>query len=478
MRALGLRHTVAGLAVAAVALGAATGAAAREVPDTFAPIAERLLPAVVNISTTKRVEGGPGMPQLPPGSPFKEFFERYFQQRGPQQERELHSLGSGFIIDPEGYVVTNNHVVREADEVTVILQDDTRLRAEIVGRDGKTDLALLRVKAERKLPDVDWGDSDRAKIGDWVLAIGNPFGLGGSVTAGIVAARSRAIGDSPSASFIQTDTAINRGNSGGPLFNTDGQVIGVNTAILSPSGGNIGIGFALPSNVAKPVIQQLKEKGTVTRGWLGVSVQPITDELGSGLDLPERRGALIGSVAPGSPAKRAGLRSGDVILRFGEEAVDDARELARLVAQTPVGKDVTLKVWREGERVELTATIGELSEATARAGRPEEAAKQTARYLGLMLAPPEPQVLDRFGLPSGVKGAVIARIAPGSPAAARGLQPGDVIVKVGRKPVDGPNDVHAAVSRAVDAGKDAIVALVRRGNQARFVALPLSPQAS
>ncbi|MDZ7712464.1 MAG: Do family serine endopeptidase [Rhodovibrio sp.] len=375
-----LRTAVAGVACSAMLVaGAAPGvlaptrATAQEMPPSFAPVAKDLLPSVVNIATTRQVEqqGGP-LGQLPEGHPLRDFFERFGGgEPGQQRQRRTRSLGSGFVIDEAGYVVTNHHVIKQADQVSVVLQDDTRLEAEVVGADPKTDLALLKVDAERALAAVDWGDSATAEVGDWVLAIGNPFGLGGSVTAGIVSARGRAINAGPYSRFIQTDTAINRGNSGGPLFNTDGEVIGVNTAILSPSGGNVGVGFALPSKVAQPIIAELKANGEVVRGWLGVSVQPVTDQLAQGLELPQDTGALIGDVRPNSPAEQAGLKSGDVVVGFDGEAVNDPRDLAWKTSQRDPGETVELALYRDGARRTVEVELGRLSDAGQKAAAAE-----------------------------------------------------------------------------------------------------------
>jgi serine protease Do len=293
----------------ALALIMGSGAAfAKSAPDSFADLAQKLLPSVVNISTTQVIEGRPGMelPKLPPGSPFEDFFKEFFDRNQPEQRsRRATSLGSGFIVDAKGYIVTNNHVIQEADEITVILHDDTRLKAELVGRDTKTDLAVLKVKSTAKLSAIKFGDSDSARVGDWVMAIGNPFGLGGTVTAGIISARGRDINAGPYDDFIQTDASINRGNSGGPMFNLRGRLIGINTAIFSPSGGSVGIGFAIPSSTARPVIKQLIKHGQVLRGWLGVHIQAVTEEIAETLGLKDATGALVASIIPGGPAEKA-----------------------------------------------------------------------------------------------------------------------------------------------------------------------------
>ena len=483
------RTALAGVACSAMlAAGAVPGglaptqATAQEMPPSFAPVAKDLLPSVVNIATTRDAgqQAGP-LGQLPEGHPLREFFERFGGgqqgQRGQQGPRRARSLGSGFVVDNSGYVVTNHHVIKQADSVSVILQDDTRLTAEVVGSDPKTDLALLKVEADRQLTAVDWGDSAAADVGDWVLAIGNPFGLGGSVTAGIVSARGRAIDAGPYSRFIQTDTAINRGNSGGPLFNTDGQVIGVNTAILSPSGGNVGVGFALPSKVARPIIAELKRNGEVVRGWLGVSVQPVTGELAEGLDLPRDTGALIGDVRANSPAAQAGLKSGDVVVGFNGEDVGDPRDLAWQTSQRDPGETVELSLYRDGARRTVEVELGRLSDATQQAAATgdssDELASLTAKAMGVQLSEPSARLREEFDLPRGLEGAVVARVAPNGPAAAQGVRPGDVIRQVGRRAVDRPRDVHTAVEQALAQGSDGLVVLLQRGDQTQFVSIPL-----
>ncbi|MFL5253644.1 MAG: Do family serine endopeptidase, partial [Rhodopila sp.] len=354
-------------------------AAARSAPDSFADLATRLLPAVVNVSssTTITAKNGPGagpeMPIFPPGSPFEQFFKDFLNkqrqgQRGggggdddqPKPERRAQSLGSGFIVDASGLVVTNNHVIDGADEISVILQDNTTLKAKVLGRDESGDIALLKVNSDKPLPTVDFGDSSAMRVGDWVLAIGNPFGLGGSVTAGIVSARGRDIHQGQYDDLIQTDAAINRGNSGGPLFNMDGQVIGINTAIFSPSGGSIGIGFSIPSNMAKNIVAQLKEYGHPRRGWLGVKIQQVTPDIAESLGLKGASGAMVAGITDGGPADKAKLRSGDVILKFDGQPVTEMHNLPRIVAETEIGKQVPIVVWRDGKEVALQVKVAEL----------------------------------------------------------------------------------------------------------------------
>jgi serine protease Do len=462
-----------------------------DAPRSFAALAKAKLPAVVNISTTQRIGGAaspgapdlppgakpPGMPGLPPGSSLEDFFEQFMGRMMPDMPpRELTALGSGFVIDPAGYVVTNNHVVEGADDIKVILQDDTELHAKLVGRDARTDLALLKVEAAKPLPAVEWGDSDAAQVGDWVLAIGNPFGLGGSVTSGIISARARDIHAGPYDDFLQTDAAINRGNSGGPMFDMSGRVIGVNTAIFSPSGGSIGIGFAIPSSIASKVVAELRQTGAVKRGWLGVSIQSVTPELAESFGLGEPRGALVAQVAPDSPAARAHLQSGDVILSFAGESVDDARELQRLVAMTAVDQQVEIVVWRDGAEKKLSTQIALLKDQDKQQPAVEGSSEgQTQRNdrLGLALAPLSPEMRERFKVDPETQGALVAAIKPGSPAAESGLAPGDVIVQAGGAEVDEPGDVVRAEEEAREAGKKSLLVLRERGGARGFVALPL-----
>src|SRR5215472_5409489 len=364
------------LTVLALALPVTISPAAARGPDAIADIAESVIDAVVNVSTSQNVESKPGaMPQLPPGSPFEEFFDEFFKNRRGQGEnpdkdhapRRVNSLGSGFIIDASGVVVTNNHVIADADEITIILNDGTKLKAEIIGRDLKTDLALLKVKPDKPLKAVQFGDSDRLRLGEWVVAIGNPFSLGGTVTAGIVSARNRDINSGPYDNYIQTDAAINRGNSGGPLFNLDGEVIGVNTAIISPSGGSIGIGFAVPSKTAVAVIDQLRQFGETRRGWLGVRIQQVTDESAESLKIKPARGALVAGVDDKGPAKPAGIEPGDVIVNFDGHEIKEMRDLPRVVADTPVGKEVQVIVVRKGKEETKTVTLGRLEDGEKQA---------------------------------------------------------------------------------------------------------------
>ena len=478
------RAALASAALVAIALLlSAGGALARGAPESFAPLAEKLLPAVVNISTTQTVkrEDGPEMPRLPQGSPFEDFFKEFFdrqQRRNGQRPRRATSLGSGFVIDPKGLIVTNNHVIDGADEVTVIFHDDTRLEATVLGKDKKTDLALLRVKPEKDLAYVKFGDSDASKVGDWVVAIGNPFGLGGTVTAGIISARARNINAGPYDDFIQTDASINRGNSGGPMFNLKGEVIGINTAIYSPSGGSVGIGFAIPAKLARPIIDQLKEYGRARRGWLGVRIQTVTDGLAESLGMKEARGALVANITPKGPAEKSGVKVGDVILEFDGKPISEMRELPRAVAETTVGKAVKVKVLRQGKEQAISVTLGEFPEddkvaAAGAEGKKEEAEKSSA--LGLGLAKITPALREKFKLEEDVDGVVVVDVDGDSPAGGQGVRPGDIVRKVGRNqeaPRTGA-DVKNQVEAARKAGEKTVLFLIERGGNSRFVALHL-----
>lgn len=471
---------VAGL-VALAMLAVAAQSEARERPDSFADLAERLLPAVVNVSTTQSVksERMPEMPQFPPGSPFEEFFKEFFDRNRPDMPpRRATSLGSGFIIDSSGYVVTNNHVIADADEITVILHDDTALKAEVVGRDSKTDLAVLKIDAPIKLPALKLGDSDKMRVGDWVLAIGNPFGLGGTVTAGIISARARDINAGPYDDFLQTDASINRGNSGGPMFNMDGEVIGINTAIFSPSGGSIGIGFAIPSTLAKPVIEDLRKFGRTRRGWLGVRIQSLNEEIAESLGLKEQKGALVASVNDGGPAAKAGLRPGDVILRFDGKEVQEMRRLPRIVAETPIGKSAEVVVWREGKLRSLKVEVGELkdeeeTQVTKTETKPPaiDNGAETVPVLGMKVATITASLREKFNLGEDAKGVVVTEVTDGGVAAEKQIGAGDVIVEVSQEKVGTPKDVATRVEAARKAGRKSVLLLVENERGLRFVAL-------
>ena len=456
-------------------------APAAEVPDTFADLAELLLPSVVNISTTQVVEQSrrTPVPQAPPGSPFEDFFRDFFDRNQPEGDprRRATSLGSGFIIDPRGFIVTNNHVIADADEVNVILSDDTRHEATVIGRDPKTDLALLKIETGRELRAVAWGDSRQSRVGEWVVAIGNPFGLGGSVTAGIISARQRNINAGPYDSFLQTDASINRGNSGGPLFNMDGEVIGVNTAIFSPSGGSVGIGFSIPSEIAARVISQLQDFGRPRRGWLGVRIQSVTDEIAESLGLNEAAGALVASVSPEGPAELGEIKAGDVILSFNGQPIDEMRDLPRVVADTEIGRSVPVEVWRRGEVQVLSVEVGELDEeqpvlASATTGLEEDQPEVgSVDALGLTLSSITTVTRTDFELSEDIEGVLITDVAADSAAAEKGLRPGDVILEVSQEEVSTPEQVAAKVLEAEQADRRSVLLLVNRDGELRFVAV-------
>jgi serine protease Do len=462
-------------------------------PAGFADLAEKVLPAVVNISTTQMIserEGDmEGMPefQLPPGSPFEKFFHDFMEKQkgmnggkdGAPHKHKANALGSGFIVDPSGYIVTNNHVIDDADEITVILQDDTNLPAKLIGRDKKTDLALLKVETKKPLTSISWGDSDKIRVGDWIVAIGNPYGLGGTVTAGIISARSRDIQSGPYDEYLQTDAPINRGNSGGPMLNMDGEIVGVNTAIFSPSGGSIGIGFAIPSSLAKNIVDQLRNHGKIKRGWLGVHIQTVTPDIADGLGLGRPRGALVSSVNAEGPAAKAGVQQGDVILSFDGKDVPDMHRLPLMVAETEVDKAVPMKVFRKGQDVSLTVKIAELqakddTDENAKdkdnAAEPATPNAEKIGDLGISAAPLTDTLRKRFEIEKGTKGVVVTFVAEDGVAAESGIEPGDVITESGQQEVKSPKDLADQVKAAKKDGK-ALLLLVNRKDDLRFVAI-------
>jgi serine protease Do len=489
------KAAVAGMVALGVALAqplAAAPAAAREAPQSFADLVDVLMPTVVNITTTQNLpEQGPrlrDMPQLPPGSPFEELFKEFFDHRnGEQQQRRGTSLGSGFIIDPAGYIVTNNHVIQGAEDITVILRDDTQLKAKLVGADSRADLAVLKVTPpnNKPLPAAKFGNSDKVRVGDWVIAIGNPFGLGHSVTAGIISARGRALSDSLD-DYLQTDAAINKGNSGGPLFDADGEVIGVNTAIYSPSGTNAGLAFSIPSNFVKQITDQLREFGRVRRGWIGVSYQSVTDDIADSFGLDRAHGVLVANVVADGPAAKAGLKRNDIIISFGGQDVVDLRHFPRMVANARVGSTVDTVVWRQGKQQTLKLKIGEQDEpekqnASAKGSsgpkKPadrDKAVTSTVEQLGLTLQKPSDQLREKFGLPDNVKGVVVTQVAPDSPAADKQLQPGDVIIEVDQKAVTTPQEVTDIVGKLQAQKKRSVLLFVERQGDPRFAALRLT----
>lgn len=455
-------------------------ASAKSAPESFSVLAKKLLPTVVNISTTQTVEGKSGLdiPQLPPGSPFEDFFKEFFERNGQQQQpRRATSLGSGFIVDPKGYVVTNNHVIQDADEISVILHDDTRLKAELVGRDTKTDLAVLKVEFDGNLPIAELGDSDGIDVGDWVIAIGNPFGLGGTVTAGIISARGRDINSGPYDDYLQTDASINRGNSGGPMFNMDGEVIGINTAIFSPTGGSVGIGFAIPTSTAAPVIRQLIKTGEVKRGWLGVHIQSVTDEIAESLGLDKSRGALVASVVEDGPAADSDLKPGDVILEFGGVEVPEMRRLPRIVADVEPDTTVDVDIWRDGKNKTIKVKVGELKEQAtqvASTGNADKAAPDEDREikaLGVKVAAINDALRDRYSISADTEGVIVTAVDPAGPSAEKGLQPGDRIVQVSQGDVATPADVARKIDEAKAQGRKSVLLRVESPQGLRFVAI-------
>ena len=449
----------------------AVGGAAADRPDSFADQVEQLSPAVVNISTTTIVSEGPGMdmPQFPPGSPFEEFFKNFGDEN---RQRRASSLGSGFIIDAEGIVVTNFHVIENAEEITVTLSDETSFTAKVLGQDQKTDIAVLKIDpGDTALTAVPFGDSDSLRVGDWVLAIGNPFGLGGTVTAGIVSARGRDIGNGPYDDFIQTDASINRGNSGGPLFNTDGEVIGINTAIFSQSGGSVGIGFAISSNLAKRVTKQLVEFGTTRRGWLGVFIQEVTSDIAETLGLEGSGGALVSSVNENSPADIAGLEPGDVILSFDGKKIERMRDLPRIVAETDIGTTVVVEIFRGGLLSTVEVTLGELEKAelVGLVGEQPEGDAQTLDRLGFTVDDLDGELAAELDLDETSTGVVVTEVAADSPAMEKGVEPGDIIRRFGQRRVDSAADLAASVAETLDAGRSGVLLLIERDGRERFV---------
>ncbi len=476
-----------------------TGPAIGTGPASVADLAEGLLDAVVNISTSQSVGGegaGPQTPQTPDGSPFEEFFDEFFDGDGSQGgSQKVNSLGSGFVIDPSGFVVTNNHVIEDADDIEVVFPDGRKLKATLVGTDPKTDLSVLKVDPPAPLKAVRFGDSRQMRIGDWVMAIGNPFGLGGSVTVGIISARGRNINAGPYDNFIQTDAAINKGNSGGPLFNMKGEVIGINTAIISPSGGSIGIGFAVPTELAQNIVNQLIEFGETRRGWLGVRIQPVTDEIAESLGLDSARGALVSGVVAGGPVDNGEIRAGDVILAFDGVPVREMRDLPRAVAESPVGKAVDVTVLRDGKEQTVQVTLGRLEDSPADEQVEEGAAPEgqepvpdgdqgeeqngevqsgPAIALGMTIAPLDDERRAEFSIDDSIEGVVITEVEGGSAAAGKGLKPGDVIVEVAQDFVDNPTAVRERIDALKAEGRRNVHLMIADPTGAlRFVAVPL-----
>ncbi|HEX4637518.1 MAG TPA: DegQ family serine endoprotease [Rhizomicrobium sp.] len=453
---------------------------ARPAPDSFADLANKLLPTVVNISTSQTLKAPSQntMPQLPPGSPLEDLFKNFL---GPKSNTPRHvtSLGSGFVIDPSGYIVTNNHVIEDSDQITVSLQDGTQMPAKVVGRDTKTDLALLKVAPKKPLPSTKFGDSEKARIGDWVIAIGDPFGIGSTVTAGIISARNRNINAGPYDDFIQTDAPINRGNSGGPLFDMEGNVIGINSQIYTPSGGSVGIGFAIPANLAREVVGQLRQFGSARRGWIGVRIQQVTSEIAEGLGLPTTQGALVAGITDGGPAAKAGVANGDLITAFDGKPVADDRALPRIVADTPIGKTVNMDLLRKGRKQSVKITVQKLAD-DAKVDKPVKAPPAPVKnqpkltQLGLSLGPLDAGARAKFKIGAGVQGVAVTNVEAGSSAAEKNLRPGDVIVEVAGQAVKTPDDVTKRVDADAKAGKNSILMLINRGGDMTYVGLRLN----
>ena len=463
---------LAGTVVLALVLVMSAGVdAARAGPESFADLAERLSPSVVNISTAQNVDTGNS------DSPIDDLFRELNPRGRGEAPRRVQSLGSGFVISADGLVVTNNHVIEDADEITVNFPDGLSLTASVIGSDPQTDIAVLKIEHDAPLPFVNFGDSDASRVGDWVIAIGNPLGFAGSVSAGIISARNRDINAGRYDDFIQTDAAINRGNSGGPLFNMDGEVIGVNTAIVSPTGGSIGIGFSVPSNLASNVVDQLQNFGVTRRGWLGVRIQTVNDELAEALGLEKAMGALVAEVTAGGPAEQAGVEAGDVIIKFDGKDVEEMRDLPRMVADTEVEKAVRVVVFRKGKTQTLKVTIGLLDEGTSekQEDEPEAPTENTValEVFGITLRPLSSAARAEFGIADDINGVLISDVDADGTAAEKGVRPGDVIVEVGQEPVASPAEVEGKIADAQSAKRKSVLFLIQSEGDLRFVPLPV-----
>jgi serine protease Do len=466
-------------------VGATTAAPGSTVPRAgtheFADVVARVKGAVVNVAVTEGHAKGHGQPRMmiPEDGPAAEMFRHFFGEKGlpdlgEAMPREVQGQGSGFIVDPAGYIVTNHHVVEGAKEITVSLADGSKHKAQVKGSDEKTDVAVLKIDAGKRLPYVEFGNSDDTRIGDWVLAVGNPFGLGGTVTAGIVSARGRDIQSGPYDDYLQIDAPINRGNSGGPLFDTSGKVVGINTAIFSPSGGNVGIGFAIPASVAASVVDQLRSDGRIERGWLGVLLQPVSTEVAEGLGLAGEGGSLVANVEPDSPAAKAGLKAGDVVLAVNGKPIENVKALARAVADTRPGSTLTLQVNREQKTRDLKVVIGTPPGAGQVASTGEPAEAGTTPRLGLALTPLTPETRAHYGIDKGREGVVVARVERDSPAAKAGIRPGSLISMVGQQSVSAPEDVVKAVADAAASKRPTVLLLVEIDGEKSFVPVRLS----
>ena len=487
--ALAIGGGVAAQSVTAPATPAAPtpGAAAVVAPaiPSFAEVAERVSPAVVNVTV---VAGGmpekssKARPKMPEDMPMEEFFRRFFEQPGMPGMPGPHGMpdggrvqgaGSGFLIDPSGLVVTNNHVVDGANEITVTLNDASKHKAKVLGQDEKTDLALLKIEAGKPLPYVDLGNASATRVGDWVLAVGNPFGLGGTVTAGIVSARGRDINAGPYDDYLQIDAPINRGNSGGPLFDAYGRVIGVNTAIYSPTGGSVGIGFAIPAETVKTVVAQLRQGGKVERGWLGLQIQPVTEEIATALGLQGTAGVLVADILPDAPAVGSGLEPGDVILKAGGQPIKEYKDLPKLVAATKAGTELKLEVVRAGKPLEFKVKVGPMpSDESLAKNESQPTGDADKAQLGLYLAPLTPETRQQFDLSQEARGVLVGRVQPGSPADEAGIEPGTLITMVGGQPVSTPAQVVDAVRAAAKGKRGAVMLRVEKEGHALFIAVP------
>ncbi len=476
--ALSLAGTLAHASDAALATATGPMTSAVSTLPSFADIAERVTPAVVNVQVTSqsaRRMAIPGHRELPEDMPIPEQFRHFFEERAQTQPRRVQGQGSGFLVDSAGYVVTNHHVIEGSEQVMIVLDDGSEHQAEIVGVDEKTDLALLRITVDRPLPYVELGESATARVGDWILAVGNPFGLGGSVNAGIISARGRDIRSGPYDDYLQIDAAINRGNSGGPLFDTSGRVIGVNTAIYSPTGSSVGIGFAIPADTVRQVVTELRENGRVERGWLGIQIQAVTPALASGLGLAGTEGALVADVIAGAPASGADLRAGDVILTVEGQRLESYKDLPRIVAATKAGTSIDLEIMRDAQPRQVTLKVGQMpgdETQVALADNVEQDSDQPR--LGLYLAALTPELRLRAGLSAEQTGALVARVEPGSLAAKAGIKAGSLVSMVGAEPIDSPDQLVAAVRGAFEAEQQTLILRVEREGRTRFVAVPLT----
>lgn len=462
----------------------------QSLPSSFADLVEKVRPAVVTISTTQKAENfwhefrrNPDAPKedqfdefFHKDSPFDEFFRRFFERESFEQNQQRSykstGLGSGFIIDTKGVIVTNHHVIKGAEDIKVTLNDGSEHSATVIGYDPKTDLAVVKIEAGKPLSAIKFGDSDKARVGDWVIAVGNPFGFGGTFTTGIISARGRDIQSGPYDDFIQIDAPINKGNSGGPLLNLEGEVIGINTAIYSPTGGNVGIGFAVPSAMAEPIIKQLRESGSVERGWLGVQIQSVTDDIAESLGMSSAKGALVVKVLPNTPAEKAGFLPGDVIFEVNGKTVKDAKTLSRMIADTDVGQSTPISVWRHGSKKIITVVLGRMAdEETADLTQPGE--KSSSDVLGLKLAKITESARQQYELSEEVQGVVIVEVDEDSQAAEKGLQAGDVIAMVNQEAVTTPDEVIEKVKRAADANRETVLLLINRQETHQFVVIKI-----